>query len=132
MRQRLLLLTEQPPSAGHATVMRWVAAGTPSMAVGTIEALKSAVASNVGMAILPEVSVDANMANIMLRPLRPPLNRTLALVEHRNKPNEPALQIVRNALLALAAPAAVSNKKMRSRQIKSRKSARIVAPSKIA
>jgi len=67
----------------------------------------------------------------MLRPLHPPLNRTLALVEHRNKPNEPALQIVRNALLALAAPAAVSSKKMRSRQIKSRKSARIVAPSKL-
>jgi DNA-binding transcriptional LysR family regulator len=106
MRQRLLLLTEQLPSAGHATVMRWVAAGTPSMAVGTIEALKSAVASNVGMAILPEVAVHPNMPNIILRPLRPPLTRTLALIEHRNKPNEPALQIVRNALLELAAPAA--------------------------
>jgi hypothetical protein len=33
--------------------------------------------------------------------LRPPLSRMLALIEHRNKPNEPALESVRNALLAL-------------------------------
>src|SRR5262249_27389114 len=71
-RQRLLLLTEQPPSAGHTTVMGWVPEGTPSLAVGTVEALKSAVASNVGMAILPEVAVTANTPNIILRPLRPP------------------------------------------------------------
>jgi DNA-binding transcriptional LysR family regulator len=129
MRQRLLLLTEQPPSAGHATVMRWVAAGTPSMAVGTIEALKSAVASNVGMAILPEVAVHPNMANIMLRPLRPALHRTLALIEHRNKPNEPALQIVRTALMELATPA-VANSEVRSRLIKSRRTARKGASSK--
>jgi len=130
MRHRLLLLTEQPPSAGHATVMRWVAAGTPSMAVGTVEALKSAVASNVGMAILPEVAIHPNMANVILRPLRPPLHRTLALIEHRNKPNEPALQIVRNALLELAAPG-TANSKMRSRLIKSRRTARTAAPSKL-
>jgi len=81
------------------------------------------------MAILPEVAVHANMPNIILRPLRPPLSRTLALIEHRNKPNEPALQIVRNALLELAAPAA-ANSKLRARLIKSRKTARIVAPVK--
>jgi DNA-binding transcriptional LysR family regulator len=100
------------------------------MAVGTIEALKSAVASNVGMAILPEVAVHANMANIMLRPLRPPLHRTLALIEHRNKPNEPALQIVRNTLLELAAPA-LANSKVRSRLIKSRRTARKGSASKL-
>jgi DNA-binding transcriptional LysR family regulator len=100
------------------------------MAVGTVEALKSAVASNVGMAILPEVAIHPNMANIILRPLRPPLNRTLAIIEHRNKPNEPALQIVRNALLELAAPAARKSK-MRSRLIKSRRSARIAAASRL-
>jgi DNA-binding transcriptional LysR family regulator len=99
------------------------------MAVGTIEALKSAVASNVGMAILPEVAVHPNMANIMLRPLRPALHRTLALIEHRNKPNEPALQIVRTALMELATPA-VANSEVRSRLIKSRRTARKGASSK--
>jgi hypothetical protein len=38
-----------------------------------------------------------------VRALQPPLTRTLALIEHRNKPNEPALDIVRNALLTLRA-----------------------------
>jgi hypothetical protein len=37
----------------------------------------------------------------IVRPLQPPLARTLALIEHRNKPNAPALEIVRNALLTL-------------------------------
>jgi DNA-binding transcriptional LysR family regulator len=105
-RQRLLLLTEQPPSAGQTMVMRWVPAGTSSMAVGTVEALKSAVASKVGMAILPEIAVGGGIPNITLRPLRPPLVRTLALIEHRNKPNEHALEIVRNALLQLKTPLA--------------------------
>jgi hypothetical protein len=41
-----------------------------------------------------------------VRPLRPSLSRMLALIEHRNKPNEPAQEIVRNALLALRTPEA--------------------------
>jgi hypothetical protein len=55
------------------------------------------------MAIVPEVAVAMHMSDFIVRPLRPPLMRTLALIEHRNKPNEPALEIVRNALLALRA-----------------------------
>jgi DNA-binding transcriptional LysR family regulator len=111
-RQRLLLLTEQSPSAGHTMVMKWAHGGTATMPVGTVEALKSAVASNVGMAILPEVAVHANMTNVIVRPLRPPLESVLALIEHRNKPNGPALEIVRKALLELAIP--------RSAEIKAR------------
>jgi DNA-binding transcriptional LysR family regulator len=71
--------------------------------MGTVEALKSAVASNFGMAIVPEVSVAKQAPDIIVRPLRPRLSRTLALIEHHNKPNEPALEIVRNALLTLQA-----------------------------
>lgn len=49
-----------------------------------------------------------------VRPLQPPLQRTLALIQHRNKPDEPALAIVRNALQMLRAggevePAAVTH-----------------------
>jgi len=113
-RQRLLLLTEQPPAANQTAVMGWVPPGTPSMAVGAVEALKSTVASNVGIAILPEVAVDASMPDIVLRPLRPPLIRTLALIEHRNKPDGPALQIVRNALLGLAATSGGNGKPVKT------------------
>jgi DNA-binding transcriptional LysR family regulator len=103
---RQALLVEQPSSAAHPLVLGWLsAAQEPSprepMPLGTIEALKSAVASKLGMAIVPEVAVAMHMSDFIVRPLQPPLARTLALIEHRNKPNEPALEIVRNALLTL-------------------------------
>jgi DNA-binding transcriptional LysR family regulator len=86
-------------------VMRWLAGPTPRapMHLATIEALKTAVESNLGMSIVPDVTVAAPSPNIIVRPLRPPVASTLALIEHRNKPSEPALEIVRNALLELRA-----------------------------
>jgi DNA-binding transcriptional LysR family regulator len=103
---RQALLVEQPSSAAHPLVLGWLSAAQESsprepMSLGTIEALKSAVASKLGMAIVPEVAVAMHMSDFIVRPLQPPLARTLALIEHRNKPNEPALEIVRNALLTL-------------------------------
>jgi DNA-binding transcriptional LysR family regulator len=102
---RQTLLVEQPTSSAHSLVLGWLSGHETSpiapMPLGTIEALKSAVASNLGMAIVPDVSVGTDTSNFVVRPLRPSLSRTLALIEHRNKPNEPALEIVRNALLTL-------------------------------
>jgi DNA-binding transcriptional LysR family regulator len=79
-----------------------------TMYLGTIEALKTAVESNLGMSIVPDVSVAKPSPDLIVRPLRPPVPCTLALIEHRNKPNEPALEIVRNALLALRGEADAS------------------------
>jgi len=108
------LLVEQTSSAAYPLVMGWLS-GQPSAPraptpLGTVEALKSAVASNLGMAIVPEVSVAMHSSDFILRPLRPSLSRTLALIEHRNKPNEPALDIVRQALLELRADAVIEPK----------------------
>jgi DNA-binding transcriptional LysR family regulator len=95
------LLVEQASSAAHSLVLGWLSgqASPPRAptALGTVEALKSAVASNLGMAIVPEASIAMRLSDFIVRPLRPPLSRMLALIEHRNKPNEPALEIVRNA-----------------------------------
>ena len=71
------LLVEQPSSAAHALVLGWLsgqASSRPPMPLGTIEALKSAVASGLGMAIVPEVAVAMHMADFIVRPLRPPLD----------------------------------------------------------
>jgi DNA-binding transcriptional LysR family regulator len=98
------LLTEHTGSAGFAMVLGWLAKQSMSrepMPLGTVEALKSAVHSKLGMAIVPEPAATKHRAEFVVRPLRPPLQRTLALIEHRNKPNNPALDIVRSALLAL-------------------------------
>ena len=120
------LLVEQPSSAAYPLVLGWLsgqASSRPPMPLGTIEALKSAVASGLGMAIVPEVAVAMHMSDFIVRPLRPPLTRTLALIEHRNKPNEPALDIVRNALLGLRAVEAVAPKaRVRTRKPRGGKS----------
>jgi DNA-binding transcriptional LysR family regulator len=102
---RQTLLVEQQSSAAHALVLGWLSQRGFSPQVptplGTVEALKSAVESNLGMAIVPEVSVATHKSDFIVRPLRPPLSRVLALIEHRNKPRARALEIVRNALLTL-------------------------------
>ena len=99
------LLLEHARGAVYALVMRWLSGRMPlpraAMHLGTIESLKTAVASNLGMSIVPDVAVAQPSPDIIVRPLRPPVPCTLALIEHHNKPNEPALEIVRNALLAL-------------------------------
>jgi hypothetical protein len=53
------------------------------------------------MSIVPDACVAEPTPHFIVRPLNPPVPCTLALVEHRNKPNEPALEIVRKALLGL-------------------------------
>ena len=125
---RQTLLVEQPSSAAHALVLGWLSAAQESsprepMPLGTIEALKSAVASNLGMAIVPEVAVAMHMSDFVVRQLRPQLARTLALIEHRNKPNEPALEIVRNALLTLHAHGPIEPGKDKRRRGKPARSA---------
>src|SRR5262249_49127139 len=100
MRQPFLL--EHAQGAVRGLVAEWLSGQMPLRAVmqlGTIEALKTAVESNLGMSIVPEIAVTRHSPDVIVRPLRPPVPCPLALIEHRNKPNEPALQIVRNALL---------------------------------
>jgi DNA-binding transcriptional LysR family regulator len=116
------LLVEQASSAAHSLVLGWLSgqASPPRAptALGTVEALKSAVASNLGMAIVPEASIAMHLSDFIVRPLRPPLSRMLALIEHRNKPNEPALEIVRNALLALRTGGAIESRTHKRRRDK--------------
>ena len=98
------LLIEHTRSSAHPLLMGWLGqAGLTCkpLPVGTVEALKTAVASKLGMALVPEVAVTRHRSDFIVRPLLPPLSRTLALIEHRNKRNEAAFEIVRNALLAL-------------------------------
>lgn len=99
------LLLEHVNAGVAQLVMRWLAGhgDTPRvrMHLGTIEAVKGAVASGLGMSIVPQMAANRYERDIVVRPLHPPLLRTLALIEHRSKPNEPAIAIVRKALLGL-------------------------------
>jgi DNA-binding transcriptional LysR family regulator len=102
------LLMEHAVGAIRKLVLGWLGGQASllrtTMHLGTIEALKSAVAAELGMSIVPAITVAAHNAGIVVRPLRPPLLFTLGLIERHDMPAEPALEIVRNALLALQAP----------------------------
>jgi DNA-binding transcriptional LysR family regulator len=87
----------------------WLRAGgvepKPAMEVGGPEAMVNLAATGLGSSILP-VEVVAGpyvvpRADIVLRPLEPPLIRAIALAWRRDKPNDPALRIVRDALMTL-------------------------------
>jgi DNA-binding transcriptional LysR family regulator len=87
----------------------WLRAGEvepkPAMEVGGPEAMVNLCATGLGSSILP-VEVVAGpyvvpRGDIILRPLEPPLVRAIALAWRRDKPNDPALRIVREALMTL-------------------------------
>jgi hypothetical protein len=79
------------------------------MHLGTVEALKAAVRSRLGMSIVPDIAV-AEQGDLIVRPLGPAVPSTLALIEHRNKTGGLALEIVRKALLELRDPDAAATK----------------------
>jgi hypothetical protein len=47
------------------------------------------------------MAISGMEKGLVVRPLDPPLNRTLAVIQHHNKPEEKALTIVREAILGL-------------------------------
>jgi len=102
------LILEHARGAVHALVADWLGGRTPSqgapMRIGTIEAVKQCVAAGLGLSIVPDVAVAAPTADYVVRPLRPAVPCTLALIEQHGKPDTPALRIVREALLTLWAP----------------------------
>jgi DNA-binding transcriptional LysR family regulator len=75
----------------------------PAMEFDGIEAIKSAVSAGLGMSIVPGPSMSEGppMNSVVVRPLEPPLMRTLGLVARRGRAEPPALKIVRDAIMTL-------------------------------
>ncbi len=86
-------------------VSDWIAAQgesiRPAMEIESIEAITQCVGARLGAAIIPAVAVSA--ADVVVRPLRPRLRRSLAVILRKDKPDEPALRYVREALMTLKA-----------------------------
>ncbi len=104
--QRTLILEYQ--RVPHRQLSRaWLQAGgvdvRPAMEFDGIEAIKSAVSAGLGMAIVPGPAVTDGppLNSIVVRPLDPPLVRTLGLVTRRGRAEPPALRIVREAIMTL-------------------------------
>lgn len=85
----------------------WLEAGgvavRPAMEFDSIEAIKSAVSAGLGIAIVPgpAMSHAPPLNSIVIRPLDPPLGRTLGLVQRTGRAETPALKLVRTALMSL-------------------------------
>jgi DNA-binding transcriptional LysR family regulator len=76
----------------------------PALVLDTIEARIAAVAAGLGMGFIPKPATGEgpSLAGTVLRPLDPPLRRTLGLVQRRDRPDNAALRLVREAILTLS------------------------------
>jgi DNA-binding transcriptional LysR family regulator len=105
---RQSLVLEHARGAVNALIMQWLTGHLPltrtPMHIGTVEAMKRVVGLGLGMSFVPNVAVAEPVPDVVVRPLKPAVPCTLALVEHRSKQSDPAFDIVRHALLELRAP----------------------------
>jgi DNA-binding transcriptional LysR family regulator len=76
----------------------------PALEFNNVDAIKDAVSAGLGMALIPSpaVTLGPPVNSIIVRPLDPPLIRTLGVVQRRNKPDNPALRVVRQEIMTLA------------------------------
>jgi DNA-binding transcriptional LysR family regulator len=113
-----LILEYQRATVG-SLIGRWLeaggATGRPVMEFDHVEAIKIVVASGLGMSFVDSLpgfcSEPAVAEHVVLRPLSPALQRTIGIVVRRDKPGDPALDVVRETLAELGqndAPSAPS------------------------
>ncbi len=70
--------------------------------VRNLEACRAAVAAGLGVSIVPGVMAHQPMEGLLVLPLDPPVRRQLAIVEHKSRPPNAAIDRLRTALLASA------------------------------
>ncbi len=73
------------------------------MEVGDIHAIKTLVAAGVGASVLPmdALGFETKRGEVAIRPLLPPARYSIGLVQRRDKPEDPALALMRTALMTL-------------------------------
>ena len=108
-RRTLILEYQRVP---HRNLSRaWLQAGgvpvRPALEFDSIEAIKNAVSAGLGIAIVPgpAMSHAPPLNSVLVRPLDPPLMRTLGIVQRRGRAETPALKLVREAIMALQSDA---------------------------
>jgi DNA-binding transcriptional LysR family regulator len=102
-----LITLPQPSNLAHLA-RDWLRSGSvemrPAMEIDSLDAIRQVVAAGLGAALVPEVALSSckPVEGIVSRPLDPPLALRLALIRRRNAPDDPALTIVRDAIMTLA------------------------------
>ena len=92
-----------PRSALRTLVDNWIGPDNrvpPIMELDNVAAIKSVVAGGLGVSLVPEIAIreEDRLGRLIVRPLRPVLERTLILVQRKDKLADPAITKVREAL----------------------------------
>jgi DNA-binding transcriptional LysR family regulator len=103
---RYPLIFDSTGATMHQIARNWFrAAGIEPRAAMELghAAMRNLISAGLGASILPIEAVmgDASSAPVVIRPLNPPLTRTLAIIRRSDKPEEPALTQVHDALYAI-------------------------------
>lgn len=77
----------------------------PIMELGSVEAIKVLVGSGLGASVLPAMALARPVPGAVVRKLRPPVDRGLALVLRRSKVVDAGLRAVMGALMQMGAGA---------------------------
>ncbi|MCG5243450.1 LysR family transcriptional regulator [Azospirillum doebereinerae] len=91
----------------RAVIDAWFVAGgaqpRPAMELGNVEAIKNLVAAGLGRSILPAVTVagEGDRDRFGVRPLAPPLTRTLGLALRRDKVRDAGVRALVKAVAAI-------------------------------
>jgi DNA-binding transcriptional LysR family regulator len=104
-----LPLITLPQHSNLAQLTRdWLRSGggemRPAMEIDSLDAIRQVVAAGLGVALVPEVALCCGepVGGLISRTLDPPLALRLGLIRRRNAPDDPALTIVRDAIMTLA------------------------------
>lgn len=104
-----LPLITLPQQSNLAQLTRdWLRSGgvemRTAMEIDSLDAIQQVVAARLGVALVPEPALTrgAPVDGLVSRPLDPPLTLRLGLMYRRNAPDDPALAIVRDAIMTLA------------------------------
>ncbi len=100
------LLLESARALVKSLVLDWISPANrqlrPAMLLDNFDTIRRMVAVGLGASVIPlsVLADDPRGGELVVRSLRPRLQRTLGLIAHRNKPLVPALRIFQDAVLA--------------------------------
>ena len=105
VRQSPLILGNSRSAIRHL-VEGWIGIGgpvpRPVLELDNVAGIKAVVTAGLGVSLVPRLSVqgDEDAGHLIVRPLDPPIQRALLLIQRRDKTADAAIKHVRTALLA--------------------------------
>lgn len=106
MINRWPIILGNPRSALRRLVEDWIGTAgpvpRPVMELDNVAAIKSVVGAGLGASLVPALAIDDNdqAGGLIVRQLSPPINRSLLLVQRKDKADDAAIHHVRAALIA--------------------------------